>query len=554
MVDFIIFKNNLKNIYYKLFNKELLKNFPDWKNILKNINFDNKKKLSNKKILIATSTGGHRLALSSEILFGLSLKVRNADVDFLLCDQALDACSECTYFDFKSSGDFIKYGASLKCPSCWHTGNNSLKSAGIKTLKYLNYLTSDNLREINNIIKKTNLDEIKKFKIEGISIGEHANAGALRYHAKGYLDNTENELAILKKYFISALKTFFIAKNLFKSKKFDTVVLNHGIYVPQGIISEVARKNNVNVVTWFTAYKNKSFLFSHDETYHKSLLKEPSKEWEDIEFKINEENKLNDYLSSRKIGSNDWVYFHNKDPNFNFEIKNYNSLKETKFVSLFTNVVWDAQLFFDQNIFDDMLDWLFKTIQYFIDQNKILVVRAHPAEISGTLPSKQKISDEIKKKFGKLANNIVFIAPENPISSYSIIEKSEFCIVYGSTIGTEIAAMGKNVLVGGEAWIKNKEISFDPKTKSEYFDLMSKLILNPKMDEKTHKRAKMYAYHFFFKRMIPVNLIDVEKKKNKKFIITNENIKKIFPVNNFDKGIDTICDGILNQRSFIYEE
>ena len=128
-------------------------------------------------------------------------------------------------------------------------------------LKYLNYLTNDNLREINNIIKKTNLDEIKKFKMEGVSIGEHANAGALRYHAKGYLDNTENELAILKKYFISALKTFFIAKNLFKSKKFDTVVLNHGIYVPQGIFSEVARKNNVNVVTWFTAYKNKFHIF-----------------------------------------------------------------------------------------------------------------------------------------------------------------------------------------------------------------------------------------------------------------------------------------------------
>ena len=60
----------------------------------------------------------------------------------------------------------------------------------IKTLKYLNYLTNDNLREIDNIIKKTNLDEIKKLKIEGISIGEHANAGVLRYHAKGYLDNT----------------------------------------------------------------------------------------------------------------------------------------------------------------------------------------------------------------------------------------------------------------------------------------------------------------------------------------------------------------------------
>jgi len=551
----IYLKNILKNIYYKYNYKSLLKNFPDWLNILSDINFKNFENFKKKKsILIATSTGGHRLALSSEILFGLSLKVRNADVDFLLCDQALDACSECTYFDFKNSDNFIKYGASLKCPSCWHTGNNSLNSAGIKTLKYLDYLTSENIKQIDNIVKKTSLEEIKKFKIEDISIGEHANAGTLRYHAKGNLNNTENELAIFKKYFISALKTFFIAKNLFKSKKFDTVVLNHGIYVPQGIISEVAKANGINVVTWFTAYKNKSFLFSHDETYHKSLLKEPSKEWENIEFKINEENKLNDYLSSRKIGSNDWVYFHNKNPNFNFEIKDYNNLKDTKFASLFTNVVWDAQLFFDQNIFDDMLDWLFQTIQYFIDQNKTLVVRAHPAEINGTLPSKQKIFDEIKKKFGELPKNIVFISPEDPTSSYSIIEKSKFCIVYGSTIGTEIAAMGKNVLVGGEAWIKNKDISFDPKSRKEYFDLISKLILNPKMNEETHKRARKYAYHFFFKRMIPVNLIEVEKGKYKDFIISKENIKKIIPDNNFDKGIDAICNGILNQKSFIYEE
>ena len=95
-----------------------------------------------------------------------------------------------------------------------------------------------------------------------------------------------------------------------------------------------------------------------------------------------------------------------------------------------------------------MLEWLFETIDYFIKIDKILVIRAHPAEISGSLPSKQKIYDEIKKKYGFLPKNIIFIAPEDPTSSYSIIEKSKFCIVYGSTIGTEIAAMGKNVLVG----------------------------------------------------------------------------------------------------------
>ena len=92
----IYIKNILKNIYYKYNYKGLLKNFPDWSNILADINFQKLKKDNKKKVLIATSTGGHRLAISSEILFGLSLKAREAEVDFLLCDEALSACSECT--------------------------------------------------------------------------------------------------------------------------------------------------------------------------------------------------------------------------------------------------------------------------------------------------------------------------------------------------------------------------------------------------------------------------------------------------------------------------
>lgn len=550
----VIFKNYLKNIFYKIFNKKLLKNHPNWKYLLSDINFENKESLNGKKILVATSTGGHRLALSSEILFGLSLKARGARVDFLLCDEALSACSECTYLDFSNSRDFIKYGASLKCSSCWNTGKYSLLRAGIKTLKYSEFFNSSDLKQVKNIISKTDYKDIKNFAIDDIFIGEHAYAGLLRYYAKGNLEFSKDEIDIFKKYFFSALKTYFISKNLFSSIKFDSVVLNHGIYVPQGIISEVAKSYGLKVVTWFTAYKDKSFLFSNDETYHKSLLKEPVTDWENRQLNNKEEKKLDDYISSRKLGTKDWVYFHNKSPKFDFQISSFNNLEDQEFVSLFTNVVWDAQLFFDQNIFENMLDWLFQTIQYFIEKKKVLVVRAHPAEISGSLPSQQKIYFEIKKKFGELPKNIIFIAPEDSTSSYSIIEKSQFCIVYGSTIGTEIAAMGKNVIVGGEAWIKNKGISYDPKSKSEYFDFISELISKPIMNNEKHKRAKMYAYHFFFRRMIPINFIKKKKEKYQDIDIEKKNMNRIFNTDDSDKGIQTICDSILNNKNFIYEE
>ena len=45
----VIFKNYLKNLYYKFFNKKLLKNHPDWKNLLSNIDFNDKNSDSSKK-------------------------------------------------------------------------------------------------------------------------------------------------------------------------------------------------------------------------------------------------------------------------------------------------------------------------------------------------------------------------------------------------------------------------------------------------------------------------------------------------------------------------
>ena len=555
----VIFKNYIKNkikkIYYKFNYKKLLKYHPDWSNILSEYNFNLNSYSSNDNILIATSTGGHRLALSSEILIGLSLKARGVLVDFLLCDENLNACSECTYKDFKNNKNFIQYGSSHKCPTCWISGQKSLKEAGFKTLKFSDFEKSKNLKEVNKIYNSVKPKDIRNFKIDNVYIGEHAYAGTLRYYAKGFIDFTNDEILTLKKFFFAALKTYFISKNLFKKKKYKSVLLNHGIYVPQGIISETAKENKVNVVTWFTAYKKKSFLFSHNETYHKSLLKEDTSEWENIIMDKEKDDKLKKYINSRKYGTDDWVYFHNKQPNFNFKLTDYNKelSNDENFTSLFTNVIWDAQLFFDQNIFKNMVEWVLQTIDYYIKLNKILVIRAHPAEVTGTLPSRQNIFSEIKNKYKKLPKNIIFIHSDDPISSYAIIEKSKFCIVYGSTIATEIASIGKNVLIGGESWIKNKNISYDPTSKAQYFKFIDQLLINSEMNDYTFIRAKRYAYHFFFRRMIPINLIEVRDAKYEDFIINKSSISKIFPKGNSDKGINTICEGILNNKSFTFD-
>tara|TARA_B100000003_G_C10920064_1_gene366914 strand:- start:42 stop:1718 length:1677 start_codon:yes stop_codon:yes gene_type:complete len=533
--------------------KGKLKNYPDWGKLLRS-KFEKKEFKDKKKILIATSTGGHKIALTTEMIFGFSLDLKGADVEFLLCDQSLSACSQCTHAQYESEDEFNIIKAKKNCSSCWSIGNAYMKRSKFKINKFSDFIEQKDFDRIDKILDETEISKIKNFKIDNISVGEHAYSGVLRYFARGQIPNTINSKKIYVEYFKSALITYFMSVKLFSKKKYDKILLNHGIYTPQGIICDVANKFNVKVVTWYTSYRKKTVTLSHKGTYHKTLLNDEYTDWENIKLDKNKLLKLDQYLSSRRHGGNDWIYFQGK--NQNFDIENY--LKENKIntkrkiVSIFTNVIWDAQLYYEQNIFNDIIEWCNETINFLKDKDVTVLLRIHPAELSGSLPSNQKIYNEIMNRFQKLPTNINIIQPDNTLNSYSIIDKSSLCIVYASTIANEIAAMGKPLIIGGEAYIKNKGITYDPKSKKEYFQFIDELLKKPEIDETIKIRAKKYAYYFYFQRMIPIDLIDITEGKISDFMIDFKKVKKMIKGDYFDKGLDIICDGILNGKEFIY--
>ena len=73
-----------------------------------------------------------------------------------------------------------------------------------------------------------------------------------------------------------------------------------------------------------------------------------------------------------------------------------------------------------------MLEWLFETIDYFIKIDKILVIRAHPAEISGTLPSKQKIYDELKRNMDLSQKILSLFLLKIPQAHIQLLKKVNF--------------------------------------------------------------------------------------------------------------------------------
>jgi hypothetical protein len=378
-------------------------------------------------------------------------------------------------------------------------------------------------------------------------------AGALRYFAKGTLDNELFGEVILRRYLAASLLTVRVAERVVDTGAFAAWVFNHGIYVPQGLIGEVARGHGIRVVNWNPAYRKKCFIFSHGDTYHHTLMHEPTSAWESLSLTPALEARLLAYLKSRWQGSEDWIWFHER-PRIDIESiwRDLGIDPSKPLIGMLTNVVWDAQLHYPANAFPNMIDWALETIRYFANRPDLqLVIRVHPAEITGGVPSRQRMVDVIKETYPHLPRNVLVIPPESRVSTYAVMSMCDSVIIYGTKTGVELASHGTPVIVAGEAWIRNKGISLDVSSSREYFGLLDRLPLGKPLDETIQRRARKYAYHFFFRRMIPLEFMH-PRPGWPPYRVVLGNLGDLRPGR--DKGLDVICEGILTGSSFVYPD
>ena len=118
-------------------------------------------------------------------------------------------------------------------------------------------------------------------------------------------------------------------------------------------------------------------------------------------------------------------------------------------------------------------------------------------------------------------------------------------------MGVELSASGIPVIVAGEAWIRGKGLTVDSTNKDDYLAKLKTLPFKDNLDSKIIQNAKKYAYHFFFRRMIPLKSVS-ESSGWPPFDIKLNNLDELRPGS--DKGLDVICNGILGDTDFIYDD
>ena len=506
---------------------------------------------AHKKILIATGGGAYLAATRIESLLAVALTQRGAECHVLLCDGILPACLQCNMDWERNERRYAERGPTrAHCDACFTPAFNMYSSLGLRVHRYSDVLSAEDFARAEALASSIPGAEISGYCENGIPLGEQAMAGALRYYARAELQDPYSE-EVLRRYLRAAKLAATATARLQEREGFDAAILHHGIYVPQGVTAAVLRQRDVAITTWHVAYRKKTFIFSHGDTYHHTLMDEPVETWLDIPWTPAMEQRIVAYLNSRWHGTDDWIHFH-RDAVFESEAfaKETGADLSKPTIGMLTNVMWDAQLHYPANAFRNMLEWALHTIRVFEKRPDLqLVIRVHPAEITGTIPSRQKIADEIAKAFPVLPPNVFIVPPESKLSTYALMQQCNAGIIYGTKTGVELTSMGIPVIVAGEAWIRNKGLSLDAKSVEQYDRMLDELPFPERLPPETVERARRYAYHFFFRRMIPLEFLETVKQEPG-FEIGVTSTEQLLP--GTSRGLDVICDGILFGSEYVY--
>ncbi|HET9906926.1 MAG TPA: hypothetical protein VFQ23_09800, partial [Anaerolineales bacterium] len=148
--------------------------------------------------------------------------------------------------------------------------------------------------------------------------------------------------------------------------------------------------------------------------------------------------------------------------------------------------------------------------------------------------------------------NVVFVAPNETLSSYELIQKSKFVMVYNSTIGLEASIMGAPVLCAGKARFTQYPTVFFPQMVEEIRRKMEEFLEADKIDipPEFKSNARRFLYYQLFRTSLPFG--DFLEPS----VRTTQTKLKSFTVDDLLEAdaVKVILNGVLRGGDFLLEE
>ncbi|MBI5933956.1 MAG: hypothetical protein HY867_09635 [Chloroflexi bacterium] len=321
----------------------------------------------------------------------------------------------------------------------------------------------------------------------------------LRIH---HLTDDEPTRHLLREYILSAWNVARQFGDFLDRTQPRAVVVFNGQFFPEAAARLIAQRRGIRVLTHEVGLQPATAFFTEGEATAYPIAIPES-------FEMTEEQnaKLDAYLAKRfqgdftMAGIKFWADMQGLDDAFLRKAAGFQQI-----VPIFTNVIFDTSQPHANTVFEDMFAWLDMCLEV-IRENRdtLFVIRAHPDETRVRKSSRETVEGWATRREVQKEANVVFVSPRAPLSSYELIQRSKFAMVYNSTIGLEASIMGAAVLCAGRARFTQYPTVFFPQTADEVRRKMKEFLGAKKIEVPPEftRNARRFLYYQLFRTSLP---------------------------------------------------
>lgn len=447
-----------------------------------------------------------------EGLLGYFYKMKGHDVKAVLCNQSIHYCENIVHHDEPKR--------KLICSLCLKEQHRFCDTFKISPIKIDEFVSEKEEKEIDSFIENKTFLKRSDFVINNVNHKKNIESAINRYTLKSEI-NYQQDQHIVKGYVKTTLFCHLGMTNILKIIDCQRVIMSHGVYSTWGTIMNVAVQKAIPTYVWARGYVGQgNLLFGRNMSYLKDLVIEPSEIYQSLNYTNKNLEESSSYFSqkSSKSSSVEYVNYYSKINLTESRVEEYfqeNKISKYKNIfGMFTNIPWDGQIFNQTEGFPNTQFYIDSVFNWFINNPTCcLIIRAHPAEVhSEQGKGSEKIQDLLLRLYNKLPENVFFLPPDSSISSYSLSERIDAAIIYGSSIGLELAIRNIPVIQAGNFYTSNKEIVFEAKSKHELYSLLDKVKCgNLCMKEDQKLNALKFGYYWVYRRHIEDDTIRLKK-------------------------------------------
>jgi hypothetical protein len=443
------------------------------------------------KILVfnaSTRITGLSLNAAFAMLTGWSLRLQGVQIINFVCQQGMSRCVMGT-----DRTDVYRLPPCQKC-----LAQSKAIYSGSK-VKRLIYSSSD---ELARLLKDTSLDNLYHFRYDDIQLGDLCLPSMRWILRRHHLVDDEPTRALYRHFILSAYKVAMQFDWQLITESPRSVLVFNGMFFPEASARWVARLRGIPVISHEVGLAPFSGFFTEGEaTAYQVEIPET--------FQLNtaQEAQLDAYLSKRFEGdfSMAGIKFWPKMTMLDGDLlTKMNAFRQV--VPIFTNVIFDTSQPHANVIFQDMFAWLDQILNVIkAHPETLFVIRAHPDEARPGKASLESVTVWIQERGVDKLPNVIFVGPEEYFSSYEMIQRAKFVMIYNSTIGMEAAIMGASVLCAGKARFTQLDTVFFPKSQSEYLDLLEHFLESDAVvaPEEHRINARRFLYFQLFRTSLP---------------------------------------------------